>query len=207
MNRPVSSPSNPSDAEQDADDASPSKSQRKRDMHALQTLGERLVELPASRLAALELPEDLRDAIALARRITAHEGRRRQLQYVGKLMRRIDPAGIEAALGQDDDRHRAETAVMHAAEQWRDALIAQPKRLNEFVTRYPQGLGRTLHPLLRAACTEHSKGQRGRHYRELYRELRQILLDHSGLSTSNASGGSSAPGSESSPVLPTGQPY
>jgi len=207
MNRPVSSPSNPSDAEQDTDDTSPSKSQRKRDMHALQTLGERLVELPASRLAALELPEDLRDAIALARRITAHEGRRRQLQYVGKLMRRIDPTDIEAALGQDDDRHRAETAVMHAAEKWRDALIAEPKRLNEFVMRYPQGLGRTLHPLLRAACAEHGKGQRGRHYRELYRELRQILLDHSGLGTAHANGGSDAPGSESTPGLPTGQPY
>ena len=183
MNRPSPSPSPEPDVGLDTEDTSPSKSQRKREMHALQSLGERLVELPASRLAALELPEDLRDAITLARRITAHEGRRRQLQYVGKLMRRIDPTGIEAALGQDDERHRAETAVMHAAEQWRDALIAEPKRLNEFVTRYPQGLARTLHPLLRSACTEHSKGQRGRQYRELYRELRQILLDHSGLST------------------------
>jgi ribosome-associated protein len=184
MNRPVSTTRTAQDAqspEDDLIDQGPSKSQRKRDMHALQALGERLVELPESRLAALDLPDDLRDAIALARRITAHEGRRRQLQYVGKLMRRIDPSEIEAALGHDDERHRAETAVMHAAERWRDALIAEPKRLTEFVTRYPQGLGRNLHPLIRSACTEHGKGQRGRHYRELYRELRQILLDHSGL--------------------------
>jgi len=175
-------------------DQGPSKSQRKRDMHALQALGERLVGLPESRLAALALPEDLRDAIGLARRITAHEGRRRQLQYVGKLMRRIDPSEIEAALGQDDERHRAETAVMHAAERWRDALIAEPKRLTEFVTRYPEGLARNLHPMIRAACTEHSKGQRGRHFRELYRELRLILLAHSGLVSSQTDARSSSHG-------------
>lgn len=187
MNRPAAparSTNDPQTLEDDQNDQGPSKSQRKRDMHALQSLGERLVGLPESRLASLELPDDLRDAIALARRITAHEGRRRQMQYVGKLMRRIDPSGIEAALGQDDERHRAETAVMHAAERWRDALIAEPKRLTEFVTRYPQALARHLHPVIRAAGSEHSKGQRGRHFRELYRALRQVLLDHSGLGSS-----------------------
>jgi ribosome-associated protein len=156
----------------------PSKSRLKRDMLALQALGERLVELPASRLASLSLPENLLDAITLARRITSHEGRRRQLQYVGKLMRRIDPAPIESALGQDDERHRAQTAVMHAAERWRDTLISEPSRLAEFVQRYPEGLQRKLHPLLRSACGEQAKGQRGRHYRELYRVLREILLNH-----------------------------
>lgn len=208
MNRPVPTTRPSSDAqrpeaqvsEDDLIDQGPSKSQRKRDMHALQALGERLVGLPESRLAALDLPDDLRDAIALARRITAHEGRRRQLQYVGKLMRRIDPSDIEAALGHDDERHRAETAVMHAAERWRDALMADPKRLTEFVTRYPQALARNLHPLIRSACTEHGKGQRGRHFRELYRELRQILLDHSGLGAS----GSNTPAEDASTVeIPT----
>ncbi|MFN5882725.1 MAG: ribosome biogenesis factor YjgA [Burkholderiales bacterium] len=201
MNRPAPSTHTAPEPAQDLEDLGPSKSQRKRDSHALQALGERLVGLPESRLAALDLPDDLRDAIALARRITAHEGRRRQLQYVGKLMRRIDPSDIEAALGHDDERHRAETAVMHAAERWRDALIADPKRLSEFVTRYPQALARNLHPLIRSACTEHSKGQRGRHFRDLYRELRQVLLNHSGLGASNAQ----AQATDTSPVaIPPG---
>ena len=157
-------------------DLGPSKSQRKREMHTLQKLGERLVELPASRLGPMGLPEELLDAIALCRKITAHEGRRRQMQLIGKLMRRVDADAIRAELDVDDDRHRAETAVMHAAESWRDALIATPDRLTEFVQRYPQAITRGLHPLLRSACIEHSRAQRGRHYRELYREIRNILL-------------------------------
>lgn len=172
---PTPSDHNSPDAESDQ---GPSKSQLKRDMLALQALGERLVDLPASRLAKLELPENLLDALSLAKRITAHEGRRRQLQYVGKLMRRIDARPIEAALGQDDEQHRAETAVMHAAERWRDTLISEPSRLAEFVQRYPEGLLHNLHPMVRSACSEQSKGQRGRHYRDLYRVLRDILLDH-----------------------------
>jgi ribosome-associated protein len=159
----------------DAPDDGPSKSQRKREMHALQALGERLVELPASQLERIELPPELVVAIALARRVTAREGRRRQLQYVGKLMRRVDADAIRARLEVDDAQHRLETAVMHAAERWRDALIDSPERFAEFTARHPQA-ARGLHPLVRAARAEHAKQQRGRHYRELYRELREVLL-------------------------------
>jgi len=153
----------------------PSKSQRKREMHLLQDLGERLVELPPSQLERLELPPDLVDAIVLARKITAREGRRRQLQYVGKLMRHTDADAILAKLDLDDAGHRLETAVMHAAERWRDALLESPERVAEFVERYPAA-ARTLHPLVRSARAEHAKQQRGRHYRDLYRELRDVLL-------------------------------
>lgn len=167
---------NEAPAESEDEDLGPSKSQRKRDMHALQSLGERLCTLPATRLATLDLPEILTDAIALARKITAHEGRRRQMQYIGKLMRRVDADAIRAELDIDDDRHRAETAVMHAAERWRDALIDTPGRLGEFIERYPQAINRNLHTTLRGACAEQAKTQRGRHYRELYRDIRDILL-------------------------------
>ena len=157
-------------------DTAPSKSQRKRDMHALQALGERLVEAPPSTLASMDLPESLSDAIALARRITAHEGRRRQMQLIGRLMRSVDAQAIRARLELDDAQHRTDTAVMHAAERWRDALLASPDRLAEFVGRHPGAAGRELHPTLRAALAESSRGQRGRHYRELYRVLREALL-------------------------------
>ena len=155
----------------------PSKSQRKRDMHALQALGERLVELPPSQFERLALPAELVEAIVATRRITAREGRRRQLQYVGKLMRRtdVDPDAILAQLDVGDARHRLETAVMHAAERWRDTLIETPERVTEFVERHPAA-ARTLHALVRSARAEHAKQQRGRHYRELYRELRETLL-------------------------------
>jgi ribosome-associated protein len=167
--------SDPSAAPSDDDSASPSKSRRKRDMHALQALGERLVELPAPQLERMDLPGELVDAIAMARRITAREGRRRQLQYVGKLMRHVDADAIRVQLEVDDDRHRLETAVMHAAERWRDVLIESPERVAEFAHRHPAA-ARVLHPLVRSARAEHARQQRGRHYRELYRELRDVLL-------------------------------
>lgn len=154
----------------------PSKSQRKRDMHALQDLGERLVELPVSQFERLGLPVELVDAVSLARKITAREGRRRQLQYVGKLMRRVDADEIRAKLDVDDAQHRLETAVMHAAERWRDTLIETPDRLAEFVVRHPAAAARNLHTLLRSARAEHARQQHGRHYRDLYRELRDLLL-------------------------------
>lgn len=165
----------PGTNDDDVDDG-PSKSQRKRDMHALQALGERLVALPASQFARLDLPTDLIEAVTLARRITAREGRRRQLQYIGKLMRHVDAQAIRAHLDVDDVQHRLETAVMHAAERWRDALIESPERLAEFVARYPAAGPRPLHALLRSARAEQQRAQRGRHYRELYRELRELLL-------------------------------
>lgn len=167
-------PSAPPPVEPDEDDRGPSKSQRKRDMQALQTLGERLVDLPPTQLARLVLPVNLLDAIQLARRITAHEGRRRQLQYIGKLMRHVDAESIRAALSVDDEQHRAKVARMHAAEHWRDRLIASPDQLDVFIQRYPTS-ARTLHPLLRAARTEQARQQRGRHYRELYRALLDAL--------------------------------
>lgn len=166
-------------APEDEDDflEPPSKSSRKRDMHALQDLGEQLVALSPERLKKVPLPDALYEAIRAAQGFKM-EARRRQLQYVGKLMRRVDvdADAIRAKLDVDDVRHRLETAVMHAAERWRDALIETPDRLAEFVGRHPAAAGANLHPLLRSARAEHAKQQRGRHYRELYRALRELLL-------------------------------
>ena len=175
----IPTPTLPPGAVPEPDDAptGPSKSQRKRDMHALQDLGERLVGMPVSRFEKLELPEEMVDAVTLARKITAHEGRRRQMQYIGKLMRRVDVEMIRGALEIDDVHHRRETAVMHAAERWRDALIESPERLAEFHERHPAAVRRGLHAMIRSARAETAKEQRGRHYRDLYRELRDILLD------------------------------
>ena len=97
----------------------PSKTKRKHDMHALQQLGVALIALDPKRLATLDLPEQLVDAIALARTITRHEAKRRQLQYIGRLMRDVDPEPLRVALArfaQGPERERAQFALV---EQWR----------------------------------------------------------------------------------------
>jgi ribosome-associated protein len=106
-------------------DDRPSKSARKRQSDDLQELGEALIELSDSELDALPLPDQLRDAVLLARRITAHGGLYRQKQYIGKLMRKIDAEPIRAALQARRDRERVEAIRFHRIEQWRDRLLSE----------------------------------------------------------------------------------
>ena len=127
----------PGGAGEDFDEGRPSKTRRKKEMHALQALGERLVALPEARLKTVPLDEDLRNAIDMARGIRSHEGRRRQLQYVGRLMRSADAAAIEASLAGDDAAHARQVAAHHAAEQWRDGLIDGSRKLGDFIARFP----------------------------------------------------------------------
>lgn len=160
----------------EADEArGPSKSQRKRDMHALQELGEALVALPGHKLARVPLDESLRDAIEHAQSISSHEGRRRQLQYVGKLMRSVDPAPIQAALDLLQAGSRAATALHHRAEHWRERLLNERGALEAWRAERPLADLAQLQVLLDAARTELSAGQGGRRYRELFRLLRDTL--------------------------------
>src|SRR3972149_4405780 len=115
----------------------PSKSQRKREMQALQKTGARLVELNADQLAQIELPERLLEAILEAQRIRDFEGRRRQMQYIGKLMREVDPAPIRGKLEQWHGVARAHTASQHLAERWRGRLLDDDDALALFANEYP----------------------------------------------------------------------
>lgn len=90
-----------------ASEERPSKSELKRQMHALQALGEQLVELKRDQLARMELPEELRDAVEFAHRITSRGARRRHMQYLGKLMRQVDADAVRAALSRIDDSRAA----------------------------------------------------------------------------------------------------
>jgi ribosome-associated protein len=110
-----------------------SKTRRKQVMHDLQALGEALVDVEPRRLAELGLPETLADAIGQARRITAHEGRRRQMQYVGRLMRGVDPEPIRAALDRWNQVPRAEKERFAALEAWRTRLLEDPSAIDRFV--------------------------------------------------------------------------
>jgi ribosome-associated protein len=131
-----------------------SKSQRKRQMHDLQQLGESLARLDPGRLAALGLPEKLADAIALARRITQHEGRRRQLQYVGRLMRDVDPDPLRAAIAASESGPALDRARFAAAERWRERLLLEPEGVAEFASAHPQVDPAALAMLVAAARAE-----------------------------------------------------
>jgi ribosome-associated protein len=164
-------------SEDDDQDDRPSKSLRKRQSTDLQALGETLIELPASELAALPLPENLRDAVELARRITAHGGLYRQKQYIGKLMRKIDAEPIRAALAARSDRERVAALRFRRLEQWRDRLLAEGAagiealRL-ETSAQFDASL---LERLVARAQAESAREQPPHATRELFRVLRGIL--------------------------------
>lgn len=153
----------------------PSKSQRKRDMTALQKIGEILVKLSASDLAKIPLDDRLAEAITAARAITNHEGKRRQLQYIGKLMRNVDPAPIEEALDKIQGKHQQTQARFHQLEHWRDKLINEGDAvLQEFIQQYPNADHQRIRQLVRNAQKEHKEGRNLGASTELFRYLREL---------------------------------
>jgi ribosome-associated protein len=152
-----------------------SKTRRKRAMHALQDLGEALVELNAERLAALDLPEPLREAVDEARRLKAFEARRRQMQYIGRLMRDVDPGPIRARIDAWEGNSRLHTAWLHDLERWRERLLADVDALAELARTYPGADLQHLHNLVRNARAESAAGKPPRHYRSLFRALKELL--------------------------------
>jgi len=167
--------SEPSDDAGDAATPSPSKSQRKKDMHALQALGAELVRLRRDQLQRLELPDELREAVEFAHRVTSHEGRRRHMQFLGKLMRQVDAEAIRAGIAHVTGESRASVALMHLAERWRERLIADDAALTEFVAAHPAVDAQWLRAAIRATRRENAMGQAPRHARELYRWLHEQL--------------------------------
>jgi ribosome-associated protein len=161
------------------DEEKPSKTQRKREMHELQALGARLVELNTEQLAEVGLPDDLREAIEFAQRTTKHEARRRQMQYIGKLMRSVDPAPIREKLKIWDGISVEHAAQQHRVERWRDRLLEDESVVDELVRAHPGIDARHLRALARKARDERAAGAPPRAYRELFRALREIVVESS----------------------------
>ena len=155
-----------------------SKSQRKREMHALQALGETLAGLPGEQLARLDLPEVLRDAVAQARAIAQHGARRRQLQYIGRLMRDVDADRIRSQLDTIQAGTVRDIAILHRAERWRERLLSEEDSLAEFVDSFPSTDVQKLRTLLRNAKREAAQQRPPRYFRELLRNIRQTLLNN-----------------------------
>lgn len=175
---------NPSQDFQDDDDFDrPSKSQKKRDMHELQSLGEDLLTLPMDRVTPLALPEILMDALRAAKKITAHEGRRRQIQYIGKLMRQVDPEPIREAVAAFKLGSATDTLALHEAERWREELMASDDAVTRWMQAHPDTEAQQLRSLVRAARKDAGKatptdgqGQRhGRAYRDLFQLVKSAL--------------------------------
>jgi ribosome-associated protein len=154
----------------------PSKSERKRVAHAAQDLGEALIALRDSDLVALNLPERLVDAIREARRIPSRGGGARQRQYIGKLMRDIDPEPIRAALASRGEQSALEAERFKRLEAWRERLIAEGGVALEELERWRPGLDRAeWMKRISAAQSERKRAASGTAGRELFRALRALF--------------------------------
>jgi ribosome-associated protein len=159
-------------------DYGPTRTQQRRDALAVLALANQLVELPASKLARLELPEDVQREIANTRRITAHIARKRQMQFLAKVMRRHESEvfdGVRAALGENRERQRQETAAMHRMEAVRERLLTDTDAtLGALIEQYPNLDRQHLRSLVRQAKAEKDANTPPRAYREIYQLLKQL---------------------------------
>ncbi len=155
----------------------PSKSQLKREMTALQKLGQTLVEAPRDRIRKIPMPEDVLEAILACQQITSHEGRRRQLQYVGKKMRSLtedEAATIQKVVDSWHGASKAETAALHAIERQRDRLIADDGALTELRSRHPALDIQQLRTLVRNARKEQADNKPPKAFREIFQILKSL---------------------------------
>ena len=153
-------------------DNAPSKTQVKRAMLELQELGDALLELPATQLSAFSLPDALARAIAEAKRISSNGAKRRQRQYIGRLMRDIDAEPIRARLAALKGHSREANAKQRQLERWRERLIEDDTALTDFASVHPGADLQALRTLIRNARKELTEGRPPRAQRELFRLVR-----------------------------------
>jgi ribosome-associated protein len=163
-------------------DERPSKSELKRQAHELQDLGEAMLALPDERLAALPMSDTLLEAVRELKRTRSHEGRRRQMQYVGKLMRQHSAEQLEPlreAVAQSQLGRAKDTLALHRAERWRDELLADEDALTRWLAAHPGSDTQHLRSLVRAARKDAAtpEARHGRAYRELFQFIKQGLND------------------------------
>lgn len=152
-----------------------SKSRRKREVTALQDLGEELLKLNPGQLEQIPLPDEIRSALAAALKLSAHGALRRQKQYIGKLMRSVDAAPIQTALNAIKEHGHTSTARFRELERWRDRLLAEgDAAIAAFLETHPQADRARLRTLARNAQTEQARGDAPKSARALFRYLRDL---------------------------------
>ena len=161
--------------DEDDQDLPPSKSDLKREMHALQQLGEKIVKLPSGQFATIPLEGALEEAITTARRIKSREGLRRQMQFIGKLLRTTDISAIEAAFQELENGRIQAAQHFHELEQWRDTLIEQgPKSIESVIEKYPQADRQHLRQLVLQAGKEKKANKPPAASRKIFKYLREL---------------------------------
>ncbi len=159
----------------------PSKSALKRQSHELQDLGEQLLAMPDSRLADIDMPERLRDALADYKKTRSFEGKRRQLQYIGKVIRSVDAEPLREAVAIFQLGHAKDQLSLHEAERWRAELIADEKvALGRWVEEFPETDLQQLRALIRNAKKDAAlepEKRSGRGFRELFQFIKRAQED------------------------------
>ena len=167
------------DADEDGFSGRPSKSALKRESHDLQELGKQLLEMPDSRLATIEMPERLRDALADHKRTKSFEGKRRQLQFIGKVMRGVDAAPLREAVAEYQLGHARNALALHQAERWRAELLSDDKdAVTRWAGAFPLSDLQQLRNLVRAArkdAAEVPEKRSGRAFRELFQYIKHAM--------------------------------
>jgi ribosome-associated protein len=151
-----------------------SKTRRKREMLELQALGAALAALPETQLAGLRLDDELREALLEAKRIRSHEARRRQMQYIGRLMRDVDPAPIREQLAAIEGGSAQAAAAHRRLEAWRARLLEDDAALTAYAAEHPGADLQALRTIIRNTRQEQKLGKPPRAYRELFRMLKTL---------------------------------
>jgi len=170
------------ETDDDAVDTGPSKTALKAEDHALQDLGVALSELPSGRLAALDMPDDLRQAIRDYRSIRAHGAKKRQRKFLGRLLRNLDTEPYRKVIEEFRTGNRAEARALHLVERWRDELVADDEAVTRWMAEHPNTDAQHFRSLVRAARKHDAdtgvSERHGRAYRELFKYIREHLADH-----------------------------
>ncbi len=162
-------------AAEEEEELPPSKTKIKKQMHELQDLGAELVGLGKDQLAQLDIPENLRDAIREMHRINKFGAQRRQMQYIGKLMRDVETAPIIAKLNAWKGISQQHIGYMHQLERWRERLLESDDALTELLARHPEADAQKLRTLIRNTQKEREAQKPTKHFRELFQVLREII--------------------------------
>ncbi len=152
-----------------------SKTRRKKEMHDLQDLGMQLARLSGDTLKKIELPDELREAIAMYKKIHSNGALKRQTQYIGRLMRDLDPEPIREFLDKLQGSHAAYNAFLQRVEQMRETLLADDDALTAFLRDYPAAEAGQLRTLIRNTRKEREQAKPPKHFRALYRYLKETM--------------------------------
>ena len=155
----------------------PSKTKIKKQMHELQDLGEELTKLPKEKLRELNLPETLLDAITDYKKMTKFGAQSRQMQYIGRLMRNVDPMPITEKMSVWNGTSRQHVAWLHRVEHWRDRLLEDDSALTELLAAHPLADIQHLRTLIRNAKKEKELLKPPRNYREMFQVLRDLIQE------------------------------